>query len=184
MNLLSCFSLQLIMWVLSNTLFSAIIDARSEPPIPVPSISEQFFVAERIPISQFPVKMEAEPPGTSTMQRIFCLCSLFQTTMYLLWFVHYLLICGLTCLPCLGSQSKLKFETRLKTKVDRFLFLTFLDNTLLLCLVVDNAVQRSSKFESLFASRFNFENLKERSKFSQLYFMGLIFFPPFCLCPV
>ncbi|KAL4626619.1 hypothetical protein ACB092_05G110200 [Castanea dentata] len=63
MNLLSCFSLLLIMWVLSNTLFSAIIDARSEPPIPVPSISEQFFVVERIPSSQFPVKMEAEPPG-------------------------------------------------------------------------------------------------------------------------
>ncbi|XP_023910657.2 probable receptor-like protein kinase At1g80640 [Quercus suber] len=63
MNLLSCFSLLLIMWVLSNTLFSAIIDARSEPPRPVPSISKQFFVAERIPSSQFPVKMEAEPPG-------------------------------------------------------------------------------------------------------------------------
>ncbi|KAL0010827.1 hypothetical protein SO802_005935 [Lithocarpus litseifolius] len=63
MNLLSCFSLLLIMWVLSNTLFSAIIDARSEPPIPVPSISGQFFVAERIPSSQFPVKMQAEPPG-------------------------------------------------------------------------------------------------------------------------
>ncbi|XP_030968004.1 probable receptor-like protein kinase At1g80640 isoform X3 [Quercus lobata] len=63
MNLLSCFSLLLIMWILSNTLFSAIIDARSEPPIPVPSISEQFYVAERIPSSQFLVKMEAEPPG-------------------------------------------------------------------------------------------------------------------------
>lgn len=140
MNLLSCFSLLLIMWVLSNTLFSAIIDARSEPPIPVPSISEQFFVAERIPSSQFLVKMEAEPPGpgTSTMQRIFSLCSLFHTTMYFLWFVHYLLICGLTCLPCPGSQSKLKFETRLKY-ID-FCSWHFLDNTFLLCLVADNAV--------------------------------------------
>ncbi|KAK4590158.1 hypothetical protein RGQ29_020628 [Quercus rubra] len=68
MNLLSCFSLLLIMWVLSNTLFSAIIDARSEPLIPVPSISEQFFVAERIPSSQFPIKMEAEPPGESEIR--------------------------------------------------------------------------------------------------------------------
>lgn len=76
MNLLS--PLLLIIWVFSTTLFSAIIDARSDPASPISSISEPVFVAERNPTSQFPVKMEAEPPGTSTMQRIFCLSTLFH----------------------------------------------------------------------------------------------------------
>ncbi|GMY06080.1 probable receptor-like protein kinase At1g80640 isoform X1 [Fagus crenata] len=61
MNLLS--PLLLIIWVFSTTLFSAIIDARSDPASPISSISEPVFVAERNPTSQFPVKMEAEPPG-------------------------------------------------------------------------------------------------------------------------
>jgi len=71
------------MWVLNTCLLSAIIDARSEPD--VSSNSEPVFVTERQPISQFSLKMQAESPGISTMQRIFCFlwtsmfCSLFAS---------------------------------------------------------------------------------------------------------
>lgn len=67
----------LLMWVLNTTFLSAIIDARSEPA--VSSVSEPVFVKERQPTSQFSLKMQAESPGISTMQMIFCFCSLFPS---------------------------------------------------------------------------------------------------------
>lgn len=49
------------MWVLSTAPFSAVVNAGSQPA--VSSISEPVFVAEREPISQFSLEMEAESPG-------------------------------------------------------------------------------------------------------------------------
>lgn len=56
------------MWVLSTAPFSAVVNAGSQPA--VSSISEPVFVAEREPISQFSLEMEAESPGTSTVLRV------------------------------------------------------------------------------------------------------------------
>lgn len=105
MNLLARF---LPMWVLNTALLSAIIDARSEPA--VSSISVPVFVTQRQPISQFSLKMQAESPGISTMQRIFCFYGL-------VCFVHYLLVWvnGFA----LAQKSKLKIKT--PSEVDRFL---------------------------------------------------------------
>lgn len=74
------------MWVLNTCLLSAIIDARSGPD--VSSISEHVFVTERPPISQFSLKMQAESPGISTMQRIFCFYGLLCSVHYLLIWVN------------------------------------------------------------------------------------------------
>ncbi|KAB1218773.1 hypothetical protein CJ030_MR3G026653 [Morella rubra] len=57
MNLLG---LLLPMWVLSTAPFSAVVNAGSQPA--VSSFSEPVFVAEREPISQFSLEMEAESP--------------------------------------------------------------------------------------------------------------------------